>query len=211
MQSRSLSNHPVLLVLLIVLFLFWTSVAVGATVPLIASAMGRELDMQAAERLGQQAPAQGLSLSVMTPVDLNNLERSNPLARQVQEEITRWFIQAGYEVHEIRKGASVLFEPDQGELLLTRQQRLLGNTRINSKAIVSGTYTITPRNVRFNMKIVATKSREVLGMSTVTIPICREVAALLRSVPSSSSSSNTSNGNKGQSALVEPTVVTLLP
>jgi len=54
--------------------------------------------------------------------------------------------------------------------VLTRKQRLLGSARINSKAIVSGTYTVTPRNVRFNIKIVATRNREVLAMATRTVP-----------------------------------------
>lgn len=173
----------------------------AATVPQAASAIGNDLDRQAADRLGQESPVCGLSLSVTTPVDLNSLEESNALARQMQEEIARWFVQAGYDVQEIRKGASVLFEPDQGELLLTRRQRLLGSTRISSTAIVSGTYTVTPKNVRFNIKIVATGNREVLAMSTMTVPINGEIAALLKV--------NRRAGDGG--ALIEPTVVTQLP
>lgn len=173
----------------------------AAIVPQIAAAIGQDLDRQAAERFGQSSPMCGLSLSVTTPVDLGSLEESNALAKQLQEEIARWFVQAGYEVHEIRKGANVLFEPSQGELLLTRRQRLLGSTRVTSKAIVSGTYTVTPKNVRFNIKIVATGNREVLGMSSMTIPINAEIAALLK----------VTRSRESGGALIEPTVVTLLP
>ena len=176
--------------------LLWSGPVFAVNVPQAASAMGLELDRQVMERLGYVG---SLSLSVTTPVDVNDLEVSNPLARQMQEEIARWFVQAGYDVHEIRKGANILFEPDQGELLLTRKQRLLGNTKVNSKAIVSGTYTVTPRNVRFNIRLVATGNREVLAMATITVPITREIGALLRS-----------SGGKGGSP-IEPTVVTLLP
>ena len=178
-----------------------TGTGVAVTVPGVASAIAFDLDRQAADRFGLESPLQGLSLSVTTPVDLNSLEVSNALARQMQEEITCWFVEAGYEVHEIRKGANVLFEPDQGELVLTRKQLLLGNAKINSKAIVSGTYTVTPRNVRFNIKIVATRNREVLAMATRTVPLNAEIAALLKVTRSA--------GKRG--ALIEPTVVTLLP
>lgn len=173
----------------------------AATVPQVASAIGRDLDRQAAARLGQETPVMGLSLSVLTPVELGSLEVSNALARQMQEEIALWFVQSGYEVHEIRKGASVLFAPDQGELLLTRKQRHLESAKVCSMAIVSGTYTVTPKSVRFNIKIIATGSREVLAMSNMTVPLCREVAALLKV-----GGKNTSRGTP-----IEPTVVTLLP
>lgn len=180
--------------------LLWSGPVFAVNVPQAASAMGLELDRQIVERLGYTG---GISLSVTTPVDVNDLEVSNALAKQMQEEIARWFVQAGYDVHEIRKGANILFEPDQGELLLTRKQRLLGSTKVNSKAIVSGTYTVTPRNVRFNIRLVATGNREVLAMATITVPITREVGALLR----------VSGGKSGSfsGTPIEPTVVTLLP
>ncbi len=174
----------------------------AATVPQASSAMGRELDRQVVERLGMgDSPAQGVSLCITTPVDSNDLETSNPLARQVQEEVARWFVQAGYEVQEIRKGADLLFEPATGELLLTRKETLLGTTVVGSTAIVAGTYTITPKNVRFNIRLVRTADREVIAMSTMTIPIDGEVAALVRTGP----------GGGPSGTPIEPTVITLLP
>lgn len=178
--------------------------AFAATVPQVASAMGREMDRQVVERLGQgESPAQGVSLCITTPVDSNDLDTSNPLARQVQEEVARWFVQAGYEVQEIRKGADVLFEPATGEMLLTRKENMLGTTVVSSTAIVAGTYTVTPKNVRFNIRIVRTADREVIAMSTMTIPIDGEVAALVRS--------SSGGGPLAGGTPIEPTVVTLLP
>jgi hypothetical protein len=163
------------------------------------------MDRQVMSRMGQTRPsAEGISLCVTTPVDNNNLEISNSLARQMQEEIARWFVQAGYTVQEIRKGADLLFEPDTGEMLLTRKNRLLGSRSVTSTAIVAGTYTVTPKNVRFNIRLVRTKNREILAMSTVTVPLNREVAALVGR-----------GGSVGPGAFtgmpIEPTVVTLLP
>ncbi len=77
--------------------------SVEGIVPQAASAMGRQIDRQIAERLGQpEPPAVGVSLAVTVPVDVNDLDASNPLARQMAEELTRWFVQAGYHVQEIR-------------------------------------------------------------------------------------------------------------
>lgn len=173
--------------------------AQAATVPQITDAAARDMDRQLASSLGVgEAPAKGVSIMLTTPVNVNNFEESNPLARQVQEELTRWFTQAGYEVQEIRKGADVLFEPGTGELVLTRRAELVGAGQPSSTAVMAGTYTITPRNVRFNLRLIATASQQVLGMSSVTIPLTGEVRALLQD--------STQGG-----ATIEPSVVTTLP
>ena len=200
MMRRSLGG----LVLLAALLAAQTVLA--ASVPQAASAIGREIDRQVVQRLGQgESPAQGVSLCITTPVDSNDLETSNPLARQMQEEVARWFVQAGYEVQEIRKGADVLFEPATGEMLLTRKEKMLGTTVVSSTALVAGTYTVTPKNVRFNIRLVRTSDREVIGMSTMTVPIDGEVGALLRP------SGQGGGGGAVYGTPIEPTVVTLLP
>jgi hypothetical protein len=199
------SFRPALLFLTAMLFcLPFAARSFAATLPQAASAAGREMDRQMMSRMGPQTPAASVSLCVTTPVDVNNLESSNPLARQMQEEIARWLVQAGYTVQEIRKGGDLLFEPDTGEMLLTRKDRLLGSRSVTGTAIVAGTYTVTPLNVRFNIRVVRTKNREVLAMSTVTVPMNREVAALVRQ-------GGTVDPRGFTGMPIEPTVVTLLP
>jgi hypothetical protein len=166
------------------------------------------MDRQLASRLGQKEsdlPARGVSLCITTPVNINALDETNPLARQIQEEIARWFVQAGYEVLEIRKGADILFDPHRGELLLTRQEELLGSRNVDTVALVAGTYVVTPENVRFNIRILQTRTREILAMSTITLPMNREVAFLTRNPPLPGANPFTGG------APIEPTVVTLLP
>ncbi len=168
-------------------------------VPQAASALARIIDGQVAERLGQgDGPAQGVSLAVTVPVSVSNLEESNPLARQMAEELARWFSQAGYSVQEIRKGKTLLFEPEMGEMLLTRRIGLLGSANVKSSAILVGTYTLTPKHARFNIRLVETNSQEVLGIATVSVPLGSELKPLL-----------------GQAARrgagIEPTVATMLP
>ena len=154
--------------------------SVEGIVPQAASAMGRQIDRQIAQRLMQpDTPAVGVSLAVTVPVDVNDLDVSNPLARQMAEEMARWFVQAGYSVQEIRKGRMVLSEPGNGEKLLTRRTNHLAKSNVDSAAIMTGTYTVTNQNVRFNIRVLHTASLEVLGMSTVSVPLTSEVKSLL--------------------------------
>ena len=188
--------------LAVLVFMLCAAPAFAVTVPQAASAVGREMDRQVVARLGQQqTPATGVSLCVTTLVDVNDLTLSSPLARQMQEEISRWFVQAGYNVLEIRKGADILFEPSTGEMLLTREDRLLGSRNITSTAIITGTYTMALDHVRFNIRMVRTQNREILAMSTITLPLNREIAALAR---------EQGTGLIGGPPIA-PTVVTMLP
>jgi hypothetical protein len=163
------------------------------------------MDRQMGSRFGGEqgrGAAGTVSLSVTTPVNINDLDEANPLARQMQEETTRWFVQAGYDVQEIRKGADVLFEPLKGEQALTRREKLVGDRSIATDALLVGTYVVTPEHVRFNFRVVRTNGREILAASTVTLPMNREVAFLTR---------NAGAGGVRVAAPIEPTVVTLLP
>jgi len=178
--------------------------SVEGIVPQAASAMARQIDRQIVDRLAQpEPPATGVSLAVTVPVDVNDLDASNPLARQMGEELARWFVQAGYSVQEIRKGNTVLIEPGNGEKLLTRRDNLLDKKNVESAAILTGTYSVTSKNVRFNIRILHTTTREVLGMSTVSVPLTAEVRSLL---------GNSFGGRQaGAVAGIAPSVGTSLP
>lgn len=179
------------------------SKSVEGIVPQAASAMARQIDRQVATRLLHgDTPVQGVSLAVTVPVDINDLDASNPLARQMAEELTRWFVQAGYDVQEIRKGRMVLIEPGNGEKLLTRRSNHLANNNVDSAAVLAGTYAITNKNVRFSIRVLQTATQDVLGMATVSVPITSEVKSLL----GSSDSSRTRNFIG-----IGPSVGTMLP
>ena len=150
--------------------------SIEGTVPQAASAMGRQIDRQILERLGHSG---GIALTITVPVNLNDLDESNPLARQMAEELARWFTQAGYNVQEMRKGRMILVEPGNGEKLLTRRVNLLSHRTITGSTIMTGTYTVTGKNVRFNIRILDAGSQNVLGMATVSVPISGEVRSLL--------------------------------
>lgn len=170
----------ILALLVLTIGLLLPLAAAAASVPDAADAMAAAMDVQMARKLGQEAPpAKGISIMITTPVDLGDLEGANPLARQMAEEMARWFVQSGYRVQEIRKGRTILFQPETGELLLTRKTELLGTQNVSSVAILAGTYTITPKSVRFNMRLIHTPTNEVLAMGTATVPVSEELRPLL--------------------------------
>lgn len=143
--------------------------------PDLAITLGETLDAQLVERLGLlEGPAKGYSLIITTPVDLNNLERTSPLARQMGEELSLWFVSSGYRLQEIRKGRTVLFEPGAGEMLLTRRTKLLGNENIRSSLIMATTYSQTLNNVRFNVRLIHAATNEVLAMASQTLRLNTE-------------------------------------
>lgn len=148
--------------------------------PDLAAQISQELNAQLAQRLNAgNSTMQGVSMLVTTPVSLGNLEQSSPLGRLMAEECATWFVSVGYKVQEMRKSRMVLFSPGEGEFLLSRKANLLEIKNIQAAVILAGTYTITSKNVRFNMKLIHTASNEVLAMCSATMPMTQEVREML--------------------------------
>ena len=145
----------------------------GKTIPQLAAEMGAELDAQ----LGQITHK--VTMIVTTPVNLRNLNESSGLGLQLSEEFAYYFVSSGYRVQEIRKGAGLLFDEVNGEMLLTRDPSFLANTDVDSAVVMVGTYVRTNRSVRVNIRLVHTPTNEVLAMSSGTIPLSSEVRSLL--------------------------------
>ena len=184
------------------------------SVPLAADSIAEQMDKQL---IARYAPVPESTLSAGTesrndvlrsvrgsitimgtvPVNINNLEISCPLARQMTEEVSRWLVNAGYHFQELRKGKDIYFQKLQGEMLLTRDTKLLANRNVSSQAILVGTYVVSPDQVRFSMRLLHTPSNEVLAMGTATVPITSDVRPLL---------ANTASGP----VKIEPTVNTRL-
>lgn len=196
-------------ILIITVIFLSAGPAMGDTVMSKAAAsMGSEMDNQLADRFGQQeGVVNGISVIITTPVDLNNLEESNPVARQMQEELARWFIRSGYSVQEVRGGKALLLRPSTGELLLTRNRDLASTRTIQSALTMVSTYSMTSRNIVFNVRLMQTGGNEVFAMSNVTLPISGELRAMLGTASSDSSSPSSSLA----SYLIEPSVFSRLP
>ncbi len=190
--------------------------AADSTMTKAAAAMGREMDRQLADRFGQQeGTINGISVIITTPVDLNDFEASNPVARQMQEELSRWFIQAGYSVQEVRQGKALLMRPYTGELLLTRNKELMHDRQARSALTLAATYSLTSRNMIFNVRLMQTGGTEVYAMSNITLPISGELRGMISTNLASAANDGSSGGGmRGHSYndfLIEPSVFNRLP
>lgn len=152
---------------------------VHKTIPVVADIISEQLDAQLRQRLDiDEGDVEGYGVIVTTPVALEDLEETSSLARQMSEEVSRWLVNSGYKVQEIRKGRSVLFEPRGGEFLLSRRTHVLANENVQATIIVAGTYTQTLNRVRFNMRFIHAPTNEVLAMATQTLPLNAEMRLL---------------------------------
>lgn len=168
------------LVLLCLVFVFAAATAQAGLLPNLAAEMADELDAQLAQRMGMsQRPVRDVSMLVTTPADLGNLQITSALSRLVAEEMATWFVSMGYRVQELRKARMVLTAPGKGELMLTRRANLLSQQNIDSAVILAGTYSVTSKHVRFNMKLIHTASNEVLAMCSSSLPVTPEVRELV--------------------------------
>jgi hypothetical protein len=201
-----MQTKPTLAVLLLLPFAlllllpFNAQAAQGSDMMGAAAAMSREMDAQLASRFG--AVSKNITVIVTTPVDINNFEESCAVARQMQEYLSYWLVQAGYGVQEVRKGKALLFRQETGELLLTRNRDLAASRRAHSALTLVGTYTVTSKNIIFNVRLMQTGGLEVFAMSSASIPVTGETRAMLGFGGSASGHSYVS---------IEPSVYSRLP
>ncbi len=127
----------------------------------------------------QQELRESITVMSTVPVNINNLEATCGLARQMSEEISRWMISKGYRFQELRKGKEIFFQKKQGEMLLTRDTNLLAKRNVSSMTVLAGTYVVTTEQVRFSIRLIHTPTNEVIAMGTATLPITPDIRPLL--------------------------------
>lgn len=170
----------IIILMLLACFLPLIAAADDGTVPDAANSIAKEMDKQIMKRLKvQKMPRESLSIVTTASVFLNNMDRSSPLARQMAEELAGKFMSAGYRVLEIRKDRELVMTARGGERILTRNLSRLANRNVTSSAILTGTYTMSRDNVRFNLKLLSTSGNEMLAAASASVPITSEIADLL--------------------------------
>jgi len=151
----------------------------GGYVPRAADVAVKMLDKQLMKLLADKHPRSSLRIAFTVPVNLNNFRKTNTLARQMSEELARGLKVKGYKIVEIRKGREIIMTPEIGEFFLTRDTAQLSAQSVQTELLLTGTYTISKRDVRFNIRLLHMASTEVIAMATSTVPIYRETAPLL--------------------------------
>lgn len=190
--------YRILVVILVLAALLLPLAAAAATVPNAADSIGRQLDGQMMRRYAavndpatsqkQQKSFARAQIMIMgtTAADINDLERTSPLARQMTEEVSRWLMDAGYRYQELRSGKYIRFDRDSGEFFLTREVSRLTSRMGTAPVIMAGTYLVSGRHVRFTISLIHSNTREVMAKASATIPITDDISDIIEDVPSNS-------------------------
>ncbi len=173
-----------ILILLNTLFLApFNTFASEGVIPKAATTLSEDIHTQLLQHIGGSVGYRHPKISIIltTPVLLDDLTKTNTLAKQLAEELMYHFVKLGYRVQEVRKGEEIIINPKTGERILTRNQTQLSKKAVTSEAILAGTYTITNESIRFNIQLLHTPTNDVLAMSSTSIPITKEIFPLLKS------------------------------
>lgn len=129
--------------------------------------LGEEVAQQLAQNF-RHGRATGMSLMLTTMVEVDNLYETSRFGRTFSESLATRLFRHGFGVVEIRKASEVLVKNNSGELMLTRDARLLAKEQ-RVHGIVVGTYSLTPQSVIVNVRILDAASQDVLSVAGVEI------------------------------------------
>jgi len=106
----------------------------------------------------------GGRLIFTTLVNLDDLRQTSKFGRAMSESMATQLFQHGYGVVELRKVANIMIQAQNGEMILSRDAARLAR-QYEANAIVAGTYSLTPRTVIVNVKLLDVRSQEVLSVA----------------------------------------------
>ena len=152
-------------------------------VPACASSIASSMDKQLLELLGEDYTRKDLKIVLTVPVNINDFDKTNTLSRQITEEIANKLKAKGYRVFEIRRARDIEITPRKGEFLLSREQHKLFKTALEIELVMTGTYTITNRSVRYNCRLLHTGFYEIIASGNGTVPVYPEIYPLLDEEP----------------------------
>lgn len=138
--------------------------------------VGEELALQLTS--GMRGVGGGQRLILTTVVDLDNLYATTSFGRTLTEALSTSLFRHGFGVVEIRKSAELLIRDNRGELMLTRDAKLLASQQ-QAAAILTGTYSLTPTTVILNLKLLDAGSQQVLSVAGLELQRSRNINHLL--------------------------------
>jgi len=134
---------------------------------------------RAADALLQQVPLDPAQpVLVATLVNVDRLGESSRLGRIFSEQIAGRMVQRGLRVSEVKLRDSLLLQPGQGELLLSREAREVSQAQ-NAQAVVVGTYAVSATVLYISLKLVSPVGNTVLAAHNYALPVDDNVRALL--------------------------------
>lgn len=138
-----------------------------------------EANERATDALLQTAPLDARQpVLVATLVSVDRLTESSRLGRIFSEQIAGRMVHRGLRVTEVKLRENLLLQPEQGELLLSRQVREVSQAQ-DAQAVVVGTYAVSASQVYISLKLVNPVGNTVVAAHSYAVPMDENVRALL--------------------------------
>lgn len=133
-------------------------------------------------------------LLLTTMVDIDNLYQTSRFGRTLTDALAGRLFRHGFGIVEVRKASHLMVKEGSGELMLTRDIKLMAGEQ-NVEAVVVGTYSLTPNSVIVSIRMIAADTQEVLSVADMEIQRSNNINHLLFS--------NSGMGGDGQLSAYE--------
>jgi hypothetical protein len=110
--------------------------------------------------------------------DLQDINRTTPLGNAIAELVRSRLVQRHFNITDLRLRSQVLLDPSQGELMLSRNSRLV-RPAPGAAEIVSGTYAVGSGTVYVSLKILAAVDARIMAAGDFMLPRTADVDRLL--------------------------------
>ncbi len=116
---------------------------------------------------------------IMTSVvNLDDLYETSGFGRTLTESLATRLFHCGFGIVEVRKSTELLIKNNTGELMLTRDARLIA-TEYPAAAVVVGTYSLTPKTVIVNIRLLDCVTQEIVSVAGMEIQRTQAINALI--------------------------------
>jgi TolB-like protein len=176
----NLKNVVFLLLAMLLMSCSWTQGPQGNTVSVVSPdffGIGDNLAVQLADGL-RRPLGNNKRLIVTTVVNIDNLYQTSRFGRTLTETLATQLFNHGFGVVEVRKSSDLLIKNSKGELMLTRDAKLLAK-EYEAEAVAVGTYSMTPSSVIVNVRLLSTVSQDVLSVAGLEIERSKNINYLL--------------------------------
>lgn len=131
------------------------------------------------ENLGGRLDS-GKPVLAATFVNVDNMTDSSSLGRILSEQTASRFVQHGYTVIEAKLRNDIFIQEGGGEFMLSREIQALSKQH-DAQAVIVGTYAVGKDAVYVSSRVVRVTDNIVLGSHDYSIPMAKDIKAMLRS------------------------------
>ncbi|WP_457572683.1 FlgO family outer membrane protein [Desulfolithobacter sp.] len=131
----------------------------GSDIDLVG--LGREISsalaLEASPPLHPRQP-----ILVTTIVDNNDLDKTSPFGRSLQNQLASGLVRQGYQVSELKLRRNLMIRSGGGEFMLSRDLEQVSRKQ-RVQAVVVGTYTLSQRVLYLSIHLVRPSDQTILA------------------------------------------------